>query len=112
MDSERFSKISNEVWEERVRQERLWGVQNWRPSQWLAILGEEYGEICRAVCEMELVRPEQRTLEAWQNYRDELVQVAAVAFQMIEANDRARESGVDGLFSPPSPFSPSAHPRG
>jgi NTP pyrophosphatase (non-canonical NTP hydrolase) len=100
MSLEKFAEISHEILQERVRQEQMWGEQNWRPSQWLAILGEEYGEVCRAVCDIELVRPEERTLEAWQNYRDELVQVAAVAIQMIEANDRARESGIDGLSSP------------
>ena len=112
MDTTKFSEICREILGERQRQEKLWGEQNWHPSQWLAILGEEYGEVCRDVCEMELANSAERTLESWKNYREELVQVAAVAIQMIEANDRAQERGAGGLFSPPAPSSRSVHPQG
>jgi hypothetical protein len=60
---------------ERQRQEAKWGTQDHDPLQWITILGEEYGEACRGAYEF------------WRNgspdglsqYKEELVQVAAVA---------------------------------
>ncbi len=37
-----------DVQDERSRQERKWGSQHHTPFEWLAILGEEYGEACQA----------------------------------------------------------------
>lgn len=37
-----------EVQQERGRQERKWGAQHHTPFEWLAILGEEFGEACMA----------------------------------------------------------------
>lgn len=70
----------SDVRRERKRQDRLWGEQNHPPTTFLAILGEEFGEVCQAALE-----------KKHEQYRKELVQVAAVAVQMIEAFDRARE---------------------
>lgn len=66
-----------DILEERAKQDAKWGNQYFRtPSGWLAILGEEYGEVCEAV------------LEDWSGgYRAELVQVAAVAMAAIESYD-------------------------
>jgi len=36
---------------ERERQESKWGPQHHSPMEWLTILGEEFGEACRAVLE-------------------------------------------------------------
>jgi len=72
-----------EVAAERVRQDAKWGVQNHKPPEWLSILGEEFGEVCRAVCERLYaigLNPE---------YRLELIQTAAVAVAMVECYDRA-----------------------
>jgi NTP pyrophosphatase (non-canonical NTP hydrolase) len=93
-------RILNEVADERIRQIEKWGEQNLRPSQWLAVLGEEYGEVCRAVCEMELVLTEKRDAKWWINYRMELVQLAAVAVQAVECFDR--DAGRDLSQLPPS----------
>lgn len=41
-----------------------------------AILGEEYGEVCRDICEMDL-----------KHLREELIQLATVAVRMVEALD-------------------------
>ena len=65
------------VRKERDRQNDKWGVQNYSPALWLAILGEEYGEACKAMLE---------------GRRDafiaELVQVMAVAAATIECIER------------------------
>ncbi len=62
---------------ERKAQDAKWGVQDHIPLYWLAILGEEVGETNKAVLEKD-----------WTNYREELVQVAAVALAAIENYDR------------------------
>ncbi len=98
-------KIFGHIAAERLRQNEKWGEQNWKPSEWLSILGEEYGEVCRAVYEMELNPPEKRDPKWWLNYREELVHVAAVAVQMLECFDR--HSSVDASFLPPSQLSAS-----
>ena len=40
-----------EVREEREAQEEKWGSQHHAPMEWLAILGEEFGEACKAALE-------------------------------------------------------------
>jgi hypothetical protein len=67
---------------ERKRQDEKWGEQNHDPLRWLAILGEEYGEACKALLTLRFTEPEPC------RYRDELVHVAAVAVAAIEAFDR------------------------
>lgn len=54
------------------------GEQNHHPYKWLSILGEEVGECHKAILEGSLL-----------NYRDELIQVAAVAVAMIESLKRS-----------------------
>jgi hypothetical protein len=71
-------KWYREIIEERINQDEKWGQQNYPPCKFLTILGEEYGEACKAALEAK-----------YEEYREELVQVAAVAVQMIEALDRA-----------------------
>lgn len=62
---------------ERVRQEKKWGPQNHDPLKWNAILGEEFGEVSKAILEGDV-----------KNYREELIQVAAVAIAALESLDR------------------------
>ena len=65
---------------ERDRQDRKWGEQNHNIYKWLAILGEEVGEVNKA------------TLE--DNYDDviaELIQIGAVTVAMIESLERNRK---------------------
>jgi NTP pyrophosphatase (non-canonical NTP hydrolase) len=97
MNNFRFNDILLDVREERRRQQELWGEQNHRPSKWLAILGEEYGEVCRAVCGMEIVPAAEREEISWKNYREELIHVAAVAIQMVECYDRSMNKVVAEL---------------
>ena len=88
--------ILAEVCNERIRQDQKWGEQNHPPEWWLAILGEEYGEACKGALEahFDLSYPDAK-MEA---YRDELIQVAAVAVAAIESLDRALRRGKNGLF--------------
>lgn len=74
--------VLDEVHQERLRQETKWGEQNHLPSFWITILGEEYGETCRAILEKDSI-----------NYREELIQVAAVTVAMIESFDRNKKLG-------------------
>lgn len=72
------------VTEERQRQYELYGDQSGRSCyEFLAVLGEEYGELCEAVTEtfMSGRHPERGGLE---NIVKEAVHVAAVAVQLIE----------------------------
>ena len=76
--------ILAELFIERQRQESKWGRQNHLPEGWLAILGEEFGEVSKAICEFRL----QNRFSAGPEIRYELIQVAAVAVAMIECYDR------------------------
>ena len=77
-----LSVVFQSIADERRYQESVWGNQNHTPAEWLLILGEEFGEVCRAAADMK-----------WRgmgvtDYRKELIQVAAVAVAMIECLDR------------------------
>jgi len=79
--------LSN-VKHERKRQDAKWGEQNHKPSTWLMILGEEVGEANKAALEAMINGKFQEDLIV--KYRDELVQVAAVAVAAVEAFDRGK----------------------
>lgn len=71
--------IFGDVEEERDRQDKLWGQQPRSLSEktWFAILGEEVGEVAKAVVED----------HEWEHLRTELTHVAAVAIAAIEDGD-------------------------
>ena len=78
-----------DVIEERQRQDAKWGDQSGLPRErMLAVLMEEVGEVAEAI----LANGKPRDLRA------ELVQVAAVAVQMIEHIDAAApaSAGTEG----------------
>ncbi len=80
--------VVQEVIEERSKQDAKWGVQNHNVLKWFAILGEEYGEVAKAVVEMTFAGDGDEW-EVWKcNYREELIQTAAVAIAMVESLDR------------------------
>jgi NTP pyrophosphatase (non-canonical NTP hydrolase) len=62
---------------ERDRQDLLWGEQNHSQAVWYAILGEEFGEVGRAINEGDVA-----------GYKAELIQLAAVAVAMVESLER------------------------
>lgn len=71
------NSITWEILQERLRQYKKWGVQDHDEDRWMVILMEEVGEVARAVFEDDPA-----------NYREELIQVAAVAVAAVEAFDR------------------------
>jgi NTP pyrophosphatase (non-canonical NTP hydrolase) len=72
------------LFHERKRQDEKWGEQNHSPEWWLAILGEEYGELAQAILETKF-GGKRGGIE---NIREEAVQCAAVALALIECIDR------------------------
>jgi putative component of toxin-antitoxin plasmid stabilization module len=74
------NSILTEIMNERTKQDAKWGVQKHHPAWWYVILGEEFGEVGRGIFELKE--------DMGANYREELVQVAAVAVAMIESFDR------------------------
>ena len=81
-----MESIFNEIKEERERQDRKWGVQNHAPIIWCAILGEEVGEVQKAALETYFAY--EKSKGNYSEYREELIQTAAVAVAMIECLDR------------------------
>lgn len=64
-------EVLNAVRTERRSQDAKWGISRMvtdTPEHWLTILGEEFGEVARAILDGEV-----------DNYQTELIQVAAVA---------------------------------
>ena len=63
------------VVEERIQQNKKWGVQDHDDSYWLAILVEEVGEVAK-------------DMQEGRDPRLEITQVAAVAVAWLEAANR------------------------
>lgn len=69
--------ILEDVYVERIRQENKWGDRSSNSGPlWMTILGEEFGECCKAFLEGDR-----------ENLRTELIQVAAVAVAAIRSLD-------------------------
>lgn len=79
--------VLEDVAEERQNQIARWGKQRHSPFYWLAILTEEVGEVAKEIADGR-VQPFDAGA-----YREELVQVAAVAVAAIEALDATTEEG-------------------
>ena len=90
-----MENIFDEIKNERKRQDEKWGEQNHYPIEWCAILGEEVGEVNRAAIEEHFKEDyrEQFKNGNFDNYRSELIQVAAVAVAMIECIDKNIKNG-------------------
>lgn len=71
------TNVLADINDERNRQDRIWGVQEHAPCEWVAILTEELGEV--AACALGMFR---------RGYRTELVQLAAIVVAAIESFDR------------------------
>ena len=70
------------VLRERQRQDAKFGEQNHDPFTYLALLGEEYGELCQAALHLRFGGHAAGSL------RTEAVHVAAVALAIVECLDR------------------------
>lgn len=77
LDKEIVCDILGDVLHERESQYEKWGQHDHDEDRWMVILMEEVGEVARAILD-----------ENPDNYRKELLQVAAVAVAAIEAFDR------------------------
>jgi len=77
-------KIVEDIMLERDAQDSKWGIQRHSMTSWLVILGEEFGEVCKEVCDCWTKgdSPELR-----RRMRQELIQVAAVAVAVLEQLD-------------------------
>jgi hypothetical protein len=70
-----------DVKRQRIKQLAKWGTQDHDPKMWVAILGEEFGEVCKEVAETH-VKPFDRAA-----YRKECLHTAAVALAMVQCMD-------------------------
>jgi len=77
IDDQKMDDVIAEVIMERYRQQDKWGQQDHNAPMWYGILGEEVGEVARGFLERDPA-----------NYREELIQTAAVAVAAVEAFDR------------------------
>jgi NTP pyrophosphatase (non-canonical NTP hydrolase) len=84
-DFDARARIFNEICAERLHQDVKHGVQDHAPAAWCLILGEEVGEVNRAALENHF------NGASLDNYRAELIQVAAVAVSMIECLERNKQ---------------------
>jgi len=87
---QRQMHVLNDVASERARQDRKWG--GWPgvdrvDERFTAVLGEEFGEVCKALMEDGELSPE---------IREELIQVAAVAVAWVEQIDALNEERTIG----------------
>lgn len=82
-DSNDTYGVLDDVLFERRKQVSKWGQQDHDEDRWMVILMEEVGEVARAIFDDDPA-----------NYREELVQVAAVAVAAIEAFDRKFKDGI------------------
>jgi len=87
---QRQMHVVNDVIAERARQDRKWG--GWPgvdrvDERYTAVLGEEFGEVCKALMENGELSPEMR---------EELIQVAAVAVAWVEQIDALNEERTIG----------------
>lgn len=81
-------KIYSELEAENHRQLLQWGIQNHSISDWLMIIGEEFGEACQSGVEVKFSSNEVKRRERLEELRAELVQLSAVTAAMIDSLDR------------------------
>jgi len=79
-----------EVTNERKRQNEKWGEQNHDPFAWSAILSEEVGEFSQAVLKARFEYGAHLEPSILEQARQEAIQVAAVAIQIVECLDRGK----------------------
>ena len=75
---------------ERNRQDEKFGEQNHHPLLWFSIIGEEFGEMCKAFNEY--------NLDSDPNHLDDMqreaIQVAACCIAMLECLERQGNKGL------------------
>lgn len=89
-------KILHFVAIERMSQDAKWGEQNHDPRFWMSVLGEEFGESCRAA--NHLMWGDFDSAVNRFHYALELLQTAAVAVAAVEALTRLLSDADLGVF--------------
>lgn len=90
--------ILREVSFERGRQLKKWGQQDHDPATWLAILTEEVGEVAEEILNMKFGADDPKYPQgSHENYRAELIQVAAVAVAALDSFDRQFSASDRGV---------------
>ena len=82
MKTDSWDRIYKDIKDELNKQITKWGIQHHAPEMWMNILMEEVGESSKAWMEHYFRNKDKR------KYREELIQVAAVAIAAIEHFDR------------------------
>jgi len=77
--------IMDDIYQERIDQDRQWGLQNHHPLTWMSILVEEVGEAAAIANESIITKKLDGA-----SLRRELIQVAAVAVCIIECLERGK----------------------
>ena len=80
-------KIIEKVLEERTRQDEKWGKEDHTAQTWGMIIGEEYGEMCKAINEYGF-NPTRRTED---EIYTEAIQTMASCMAMLECIERRRK---------------------
>lgn len=80
-------EIIEKVLEERERQDKKWGEQNHTAHVWGTIIGEEYGEMCKAINEFGF----NPTRETEDEIYTEAIHTMASCMAMLECVERMRE---------------------
>jgi NTP pyrophosphatase (non-canonical NTP hydrolase) len=83
------TKVLEWVNKERDRQDSKWGEQNHYFTDWVSILGEEYGEFCEAVNETRFFNGSDKG--GYENMKTEAIHTAAVAIAFVECLERNKE---------------------
>jgi len=78
--------IFEEVISERKRQDLVFGEQNHTPVRWIPILAEEAGSAAKQANNFDKTGSEM----SLRKYELEAIQVAAVAFAMLECLERGK----------------------
>lgn len=78
MNKDTFDIVVGLILEERKKQFEKWGDQRHNVSFWLVILGEEFGEMCKAALHTIFGGEESG------KFQSECIQMTAVGFQILE----------------------------
>lgn len=79
-------KIIADILKERQRQDEKWGEQNHIAPLWATIIGEEYGEMCKAINEFGFDPIPEKEQEIY----TEAIQTMASCMAMLECMERLR----------------------
>jgi hypothetical protein len=83
--SAEVAKVLKLIKSEVERSVAKYGIQDRPPLEWIAILGEEFGEASQTVVEKSLIKSGKYT---WDDYRKEMIQVACVAINALTSLNR------------------------